>query len=73
LPAVTGAEVVRALRRAGFETARQRGSHVFLTHPDGRATVVPVHAGEALGPGLLRKIARDLDLTRDELIRLLRP
>jgi predicted RNA binding protein YcfA (HicA-like mRNA interferase family) len=72
LPAVTGSDVVRALRRIGFDTVRQRGSHVFLAHPDGRATVVPVHAGETLGPGLLRKIARDLDMTRDQLIRVLR-
>lgn len=65
--------MVRALGRAGFVIARQRGSHVFLKHPDGRATVVPVHAGEHLGPGLLLKIARDLELTREQLIEVLRP
>jgi len=25
---------------------RQKGSHVFLRHPDGRRTVVPAHARE---------------------------
>ncbi len=39
--------------------------------PDGRATVVPVHAGETLGPGLISKILRDTDLSREELQRLL--
>ncbi len=72
LPAVTGAEILRVLERARFAVTRQRGSHVFLKHPDGRATVVPVHAGDTLGPGLLRKIARDVGMTRDELIDLLR-
>ena len=72
LPAVTGADVIRALRAIGFELARQRGSHAIVRHPDGRSTVVPLHAGESLGPGLLLKIARDVGLSRSELIRLLR-
>jgi predicted RNA binding protein YcfA (HicA-like mRNA interferase family) len=72
LPAVTGAEVVRALRTIGFDVSRQRGSHVIVKHPDGRSTVVPVHAGEPLGPGLLLKIARDVELARADLVRLLR-
>lgn len=46
-------------------------SHHFLRHPDGRTTVVPVHAGEALGPGLLAKLLRDVELTRDDLEDLL--
>ena len=42
-------------------------SHRFLRHPDGGTTVVPVHSGESLGPGLLAKILRDVDLSRSEL------
>jgi predicted RNA binding protein YcfA (HicA-like mRNA interferase family) len=42
-------------------------SHHFLRHPDGRTTVVPVHAAESLGPGLLAKVLRDVELTRDDL------
>ncbi len=72
LPSVTGAELLRALERSGFDVQRQRGSHVFIRHSDGRTTVVPVHSGESLGPGLLRKIAHDLDLSRDEFVALLR-
>jgi len=71
-PAVSGKEVIKALAKAGFDTLRQRGSHVFLKHPDGRATVVPVHSGEKIGPGLLSKILRDTDMTRDELSALLK-
>ncbi|MEW5928554.1 MAG: type II toxin-antitoxin system HicA family toxin [Gemmatimonadota bacterium] len=71
LPRVTGQEVVAALGRAGFDIIRVKGSHHFLRHPDGRATVVPVHAGETVGPGLLTKILRDADLSRDRLISLL--
>ena len=46
LPSVTGKEVIAALRKAGFEVARVRGSHHVLVHLDGRRTVVPVHSGE---------------------------
>lgn len=71
LPRVTGADLVRALGRGGFAVVRVRGSHHFLQHGDGRATVVPVHAGETIGPGLLGKILRDTELTRDAVAALL--
>ncbi len=71
LPSLTGKEIVSALKKAGFEVLRIRGSHHFLQHPDGRATVVSLHAGETIGPGLLAKILRDCELTRDELTALL--
>ncbi len=71
LPRARGNEVVRALERAGFSVERTRGSHVFLKHPDGRVTSVPVHSRETLGPGLLRAILRDVEMSVDELIALL--
>lgn len=67
LPRLKGKEVVRALERAGFQVDRTRGSHVFLKHPDGGATAVPVHSGETIGPGLLRSILRDVELSVEEL------
>jgi predicted RNA binding protein YcfA (HicA-like mRNA interferase family) len=71
LPALTGAEVVQALERGGFAVVRTRGSHRFLRHSDGRTTVVPVHAGETLGPGLMTKILRDAGLDREQFRGLL--
>jgi predicted RNA binding protein YcfA (HicA-like mRNA interferase family) len=71
LPRITGKELIAALRRVGFETIRVKGSHHFVRHHDGRATVVPVHAGDTIGPGLLNSILADVRLTRDELIELL--
>ena len=69
LPRLTGKEAVRALRTIGFEVVRTRGSHVFLRHPDGRATTVPVHSRETLGPGLLRSILRDVEMSVDDFIK----
>ena len=70
LKPVSPERVIKALEKLGFEMARQRGSHVFLKHSDGRATVVPVHKGEDIGRGLLRKIIRDAKLTREEFLKL---
>ncbi|HSS49582.1 MAG TPA: type II toxin-antitoxin system HicA family toxin [Thermoanaerobaculia bacterium] len=68
---ISGKRLVVALTRAGFATIRTKGSHVYLRHPDGRATVVPVHSGETLGPGLLTQILRDCELSPEDLRRLL--
>ena len=66
LPRLRGREVVAALRRAGFIVLRIKGSHHFLQHPDGRRTVVPVHAGETIGPGLLNKILKDAEIEAED-------
>lgn len=52
-PRVKGQELIAALRKVGFEVVRIKGSHHFLRHADGRCTVVPVHRGETIGPGLM--------------------
>ncbi len=69
--AVKGKDLIAALRRAGFSVIRTKGSHHFLRHVDGRSTVVPVHAGETIGVGLMTSILRDAKLSRDELQKLL--
>lgn len=71
LPILRGRDLIKALGRAGFAVIRVKGSHHFLRHTDGRATVVPVHAGEHIGLGLLSKILRDCELTRAQLDELL--
>ncbi len=71
LPRLRGREVIAALRRADFEVLRIRGSHHFLQHPHGRRTVVPVHAGEVIGPGLLKKILNDAEMEVEEFERWL--
>lgn len=69
LPAITGQQVIAALKKLDFEVVRVRGSHHFLRHPDGRTTVVPVHPGEDIGRGLLSKILRSTGIDRQELVR----
>lgn len=70
-PSLTGKKLISVLTHAGFELLCVKGSHHFLQHPDGRSTVVPVHGNETIGPGLLAKILRDCDLTREQFQNLL--
>jgi predicted RNA binding protein YcfA (HicA-like mRNA interferase family) len=72
LPRLTGRELIAVLAKAGFAVVRVRGSHHILRDADGRTTTVPVHGSEIVGVGLLSRILRDCDLTRDELIALCR-
>ena len=67
LPRLKGKELIRILEGFGFEVIRIKGSHRFLRHEDWRYTVVPVHAGELIGPGLLLKILKDVELAREDL------
>jgi predicted RNA binding protein YcfA (HicA-like mRNA interferase family) len=69
LPALTGKQLLTVLQQLGFESLRVKGSHHFLRHPDGRTTVLPIHAGETIGPGLLNSILRQVQLSRDDLQR----
>ncbi len=71
LPAITGDEVINALKKVSFQVVRQKGSHVRMQHEDGRVVTIPVHTGKTIGKGLLLKILRDAELSKDEFIALL--
>ncbi len=71
LPRVRSREMIRALERAGFVTVRIKGSHHVMQHKDGRTTVVPVHSGDVIGPGLTREILRQSEITQEDFEKLL--
>ncbi len=72
LPVVSGGEVVKALRRAGYEVLRQRGSHVILINRQTKQTIpVPVHGSKDMPTGTLRGIIADAGLSVAEFRRLL--
>jgi predicted RNA binding protein YcfA (HicA-like mRNA interferase family) len=68
LPRMTGRDLVRALCKLGWVVVAQKGSHAQLKHPDrgGRVTI-PLHAGQTIGPRLLRSILNQAGLTVDDL------
>lgn len=56
----------RLLFKLGFERVRQKGSHVFYRHPDGRTTSVPHHPGRDLARPLIKEILREIELSVEE-------
>jgi predicted RNA binding protein YcfA (HicA-like mRNA interferase family) len=72
LPDVSGAELVKALRKAGFVVLRQKGSHLSMEKKDVTGdwrTVVPMH--HEIARGTLHDILKQTGLTREEFIKLL--
>lgn len=66
-PVIKGKDLVTFLETLGFTVIRQRGSHIRMKSDDGRYTSVPVHSGEDIPKGLLRKIIReDLEMTLED-------
>jgi predicted RNA binding protein YcfA (HicA-like mRNA interferase family) len=57
---MTGKELRRLLNALGCIELRQKGAHLRI-RCGSCFTTVPLHAGEDLGPGLLRRIERDLE------------
>jgi len=56
----------KLLRRMGFERVRQKGSHVFYRHADGRTTTVPDHPGRVLARPLIREILKEIEVSPEQ-------
>ena len=61
-------EVIRRLKKLGFEEVRQTGSHKQFRHPGGRRTTVPLHPKD-ISPILLKEIASNVGMTSSEFTR----
>lgn len=68
LPVLKPHEVVAILESLGFAEVRQRGSHKQFRHGDGRGTTVSFHRGRDISPIMLRKIARDIGMSAEDMI-----
>ena len=72
LPRITAVELLRALRRDGWELVRQTGSHHILGHSTKPGLVsVPFHRTRTLPLGTLKNIIDQAGLTVEELRDLL--
>ena len=69
LPLLDAKELIKILNKMGFEVIRQRGSHIYLKHKDGRCTVVPLHAGRDVGRGLLKRILNETEISREDFLK----
>lgn len=62
LSPISSRKLISILYKLGFKAVRQKGSHLRMVHIDGRKITIPVHPGENVGKGLLRKILRDVNI-----------
>ena len=70
LPTVSGSEAVKAIECAGWQCARQRGSHVVMIKSGEIASLsIPQH--RELSPGTLRSLIRIAGISVEEFINLL--
>ena len=69
LPILSGKELIRILKRAGYQAVRQRGSHIRLVCPGRKPITVPNY--KTIDRTLLRKILRDAELSPEQFAALM--
>jgi len=68
-PILSGREIIKILEKIGYREVRQSGSHVRLTCPNRKSITVPNY--KLVSKGLLRKILRDAEISKEEFLKLL--
>ncbi|NUM79462.1 type II toxin-antitoxin system HicA family toxin [bacterium] len=71
LPIVDAKTFEKLILSLGFRAVRQKGSHVFYRHFDGRTTTIPHHKGRDLSRPLIRTILKEIELTPEEFLNAL--
>ena len=66
LKVIDSTKLEKLLLKSGFKKIRQKGSHAFYRHPDGRTTTIPHHSGRDLARPLIKEILREIELSVDE-------
>ncbi|MGR3311315.1 MAG: type II toxin-antitoxin system HicA family toxin [Candidatus Brocadiales bacterium] len=68
LPVLSGEELIKLLKKTGFQVVRQKGSHVSL-EKENYKTVVPRHY--ELSRGTLLSILKQCGLSKEDVQRLI--
>jgi len=69
VPILKPQEVIKVLKKLGFEEVRQKGSHIQFKHKDGRMTTVPFHKGKDVSPILLKLIIKEIKISLEDFIK----
>lgn len=69
LPVLSGEELIKILKKAGFSIVRQKGSHVSL-QKENLKSVVPLHS--ELAKGTLLGILKQCGLSKEQLNDLIK-
>ncbi len=70
LPRVSGKKISKILVKLGFEKFRQKGSHIFFVHKEGRVTTISVHGNKMIPIGTLKAILKDIEISNDDFEKL---
>jgi predicted RNA binding protein YcfA (HicA-like mRNA interferase family) len=71
LPMVNFKTMDKLLRHLGFTAVRQKGSHVFYRHADGRTTTLPNHGNRDIARPLIREVLREIAVSPNEFVKLM--
>ena len=72
LPILSSKKLEKLLFKFGFLKIRQKGSHAFYKHVDGRRTTIPHHKGQDISRSLLRTILREIKVDINTFHKLMR-
>ncbi len=71
-PLTDAKSLEKILLKLGFAFVRQKGSHRFYRHSDGRYTTIPFHGNADLNRPLILDILKQIRLSPDDYVKLLR-
>ncbi len=67
LPRLTSKQLIKILRRNGWEQARTTGSHVIMVHPATQRILSIPHHKRVMSIGTMSRLLKDAGIERDEL------
>lgn len=70
LPRLTAQELVKILKKLGFEESRSSGSH-RIYKKESKRIVVPFHSGKIIHPKIVKDVLKVCNITLDEFIGIL--
>ncbi|MFH1956852.1 MAG: type II toxin-antitoxin system HicA family toxin [bacterium] len=70
LPVLSGAELIRVLKKIDYYIREQEGSHIHLRHSWRKSLTVPNH--RTVARGTLRVIIKETGLSRSEFLEILK-
>ncbi len=71
-PRIKADKIIRLVEKLGFNLVRQSGSHKIFRNDKGGRITIPFHSKKVLHPKLINQVIKDLDLTREEFVKLLK-
>jgi len=72
LPTVKAKDLIKALQKLGYKIDCIHGSHHILRLANGKKTTIPVHGNSEIPKGTLLGLIFDLNISKEELIGLLK-